>query len=238
MIKVDNYSIFGGTGFIGSNFLKQYPNNELIKRDSLDFKNNKIIYFISTTHNYNIYENLELDVKTNILHLCKLFKYIKDSPKDIEINFISSWFVYGKVSKRELPVKESHYCDPKGFYSITKHTAEKMLISFAETFGVKYRILRLCNVMGPGDKDFGPKKNALTWMIYQLFNNNQVEVYDKGLAIRDILHIKDVVDAISLVIKKGEINSIYNIGRGQPTSIYDVINLAAEILNKDSLINS
>ena len=66
------------------------------------------------------------------------------------------------MKTKNLPVNESQPCDPKGFYSITKKCAEDLLISFCNTFGVKYRIIRLCNVMGKGDKGASSKKNAIT----------------------------------------------------------------------------
>ena len=43
--------------------------------------------------------------------------------------------------------QENALCDPKGFYSITKRTAEQLLISYCETFNIKYRIVRILCVV-------------------------------------------------------------------------------------------
>ena len=109
-------SIYGSTGFIGSNFLKIYPNNIKIKRGNLKPETQDILYFISTVHNYNVFEDITKDVKVNLELLCKVLENCKSN--NITFNFISSWFVYGKT--KNLPVNESQPCDPKGFYSITK----------------------------------------------------------------------------------------------------------------------
>ena len=79
--------------------------------------------------------------------------------KDFVFNFISSWFVYGDT---KLPAKESYQCKPKGFYSITKSTAEQLLISFCNTFKKKYRILRICNVYGLNDKNVSKKVKKIS----------------------------------------------------------------------------
>ena len=64
-------SIFGLTGFIGSNFLKIYPKHMPIKRDSLNPKTDDILYLISTVDNYNIFDDITKDVKVNLELLCR-----------------------------------------------------------------------------------------------------------------------------------------------------------------------
>ena len=150
-------------------------------------------------------------------------------------NFISSWFVYGNVP---LPAKETATCDPKGFYSITKRAAEQLLISYCETFGLNYRILRLSNILGPQDKKVSKKKNALQYMINQLKNNEDISLYDGGNTYRDYLYVDDCVDAINLILEKGDLNTIYNIGSGYPTYIGKVIEYAKEQLNSTSNIGN
>lgn len=226
-------SIYGSTGFIGSNFLKIYPNNVKIKRGNLKPETQDILYFISTVHNYNVFEDITKDVKVNLELLCKVLENCKSN--NITFNFISSWFVYGKT--KNLPVNESQPCDPKGFYSITKKCAEDLLISFCNTFGVKYRIIRLCNVMGKGDKGASSKKNAITWMINRIKANQPIDLYDKGEVYRDFLHVYDVCNAIELICKKGNKNEIYNVGSGKPTQIKYLIQLSKKITNSSSKIN-
>ena len=226
-------SIFGSSGFIGSNFLKIYPKHMPIKRESLEPKTNDILYFISTVDNYNIFDDITKDVKVNLELLCKVLENCKS--KKITFNFISSWFVYGINCKQ--PINESHRCNPTGFYSITKKCAEDLLISFCKTFEVNYRIIRVCNVLGNGDKRASAKKNALTWMINSLKENKPINLYDGGEVYRDYLHVKDVCNAINLICIKGNKNEIYNVGSGSPTKLKYMIDLACDYTNSKSKIN-
>jgi len=226
------YSVFGGSGFVGSNYCKLYPNCIIQKRSDRIPKTTNLIYFISTVDNYNVFNNITLDVETTLKVLCEVLDNCKVN--DFTINFISSWFVYGDT---KMPATESSVCSPKGFYSITKKAAEDLLISFCETYKQKYRILRLCNAMGTGDKKTSKKKNALSHMIDLLKKNKEVNLYDKGKPTRDILHVLDICSAIEIVCSKGKENSIYNIGRGEPTEIGYIIKYAKDFLNSSSKIN-
>jgi len=225
-------SVYGSSGFVGSKFCSLYP-NLIVKqgREERKPKTKNILYLISTVDNYNIHTNITLDVETNLKVLCEVLDFCRDS--NIAFNFISSWFVYGQS---ELPAKEEYYCNPTGFYSITKKAAEDLLISFCRTYGVKYRILRLCNVMGGGDGKVSSKKNALSYMIDLLKNDEDVYLYDNGTPLRDIMHVDDVCHAIELVCRKGKWNEIYNIGSGQPTPISAIIETAKECLKSNSVI--
>ncbi len=228
------YSVYGGTGFVGGNFCRLFSDNvSLQRRDERKPNTNEIVYFISTVDNYNVHTNITLDVETNLKVLCEVLDFCRDTNN--VFNFISSWFVYGET---ELPAKEEYYCQPTGFYSITKKAAEDLLISFCRTYGVKYRILRLCNVMGNGDGKISAKKNALSYMIDLLKKNEDVYLYDDGTPIRDIMHVDDVCRAIDLVCRGGKLNEIYNTGSGQPTPISGIIEMAKEYLGSTSNIKS
>ena len=230
-------SIFGSTGYIGSNFCKyKEENNESIlkvKRNDLRSKSDKILYMISTNHNYNVFDDPHLDINTNLNHLISVLEENKNSCK--EFNFLSSWFVYGNT---DLPAKETSQCNPTGFYSITKKCAEDLLISYCKTFNMNYRIIRLCNVYGSVDKNASSKKNALHYLVEKVCKNEDVELYENGDIIRDYMHVEDVCAAIDIILEKGRLNEIYNIGNGSPIRIKDLIETSVKITKSKSNINS
>ena len=211
-----------GPGFIGRNFYHMYePEVEIVNKDDRKPKSDDILYTISTVDNYNVHDNITLDVDTNLHVLCEVLDHCRS--ENITFNFISSWFVYGKGI---TPASETTPCNPQGFYSITKLCAENLIRSFAQTTGMKYRILRLCNVMGPGDRKANRKKNAIQWMINELKADRDVKMYDNGSHCRDIMHADDVCRAIRLVMDAGNYNETYNIGSGEPTSVSEIMTLA------------
>ena len=227
-------SVYGGAGFIGGSYCRLYPDDVVkIKRESREPETNEVLYFISTTSNYNVLESLHKDVDVNLTVMLEVLEHCKD--KDITFNYISSGFVYGNDV---IDAKEDDYCDPRGFYSITKRAAEMLLVSFCETFNVNYRIMRIANVYGTEDKDASGKKNALGHLVNQLKENNEINLYDGGDVLRDYLHVDDISRAVNLIINKGELNSIYNIASGKPKKFYDIIMYAKQYLGSERCINA
>jgi|TARA_Y100000034_G_scaffold128325_1_gene182689 nucleoside-diphosphate-sugar epimerase len=226
-------SVYGSTGFIGSNFCQLYDCEE-IERDERKPLSSEIIYLISTTHNYNVLNNSFIDIDTN---LCVLMETL-DACRSSNIktfNFISSWFVYGDTT---LPASEISYCNPKGFYSITKRCAEQLLISYCQTFDLDYRILRLGNVYGKTDQNASKKRNALQYLINRLKNNHDISLYDEGKFYRNFMHVTDVCRAIKKICDAGEKNEIYNIGSMNSYLFKDIIQIAVEKLQSTSRITS
>ncbi len=229
------YQIFGGHGFVGSEFVYQNP-SVCIVNEKIDYNVSddcdQILYLISTITNYNMKVNPYIDIETNLITLMRVLEQCKG--KDVVFNFISSWFVYGHT---EMPATEESVCFPSGFYSITKKAAEDLLICYCKTFGIKYRILRLANVVGAGDPKASPRKNALQYMINQMKEHKDINLYEGGELYRDYIHVSDVADAIRIVMNKGEVNKIYNIGNGTPLLLKDMVNYAHTKLNSRGKIN-
>lgn len=227
---MNSISVFGGSGFIGSNYCNKYE-SILIPRDDLKSQSSEILYFISTVDNYNVLNNSTLDIETNLIHLMRVLDANKEKLRCI--NFISSWFVYGDT---DLPANENSVCNPKGFYSITKKCAEDLLISYCKTNKINFRIFRLCNVYGKDDLKVSKKKNALQYLLNKLKNSEDIELYHGGRFYRDYMFVDDVCRAINHLIRFGEINSVYNIGSGYKIQFIEIINKALEITNSNSKI--
>lgn len=221
-------SIYGGTGLIGSYFNGLYGGN-VIPRNQLKPKNNRVLYLISTTDNQNIYLDPTIDVKTNLLELTKRLDACRKTGVH-EINFVSSWFVYGKDYDE---CKETDHCKPKGFYPITKLAAENLVIEYCNTFGMLWRILRLGNVYGGPDKGSN-KRNSLHKFINDIKQHKDIEVF-QGVS-RDYIHMFDVCRAINLVVNAGDINMIYNIGTGRKKSLISLLSKAKWYLKSPSQI--
>jgi nucleoside-diphosphate-sugar epimerase len=228
-------SVFGATGFIGSKFYNKYKDEcVIIPREEVVPQSNRVLYLISTVDNYNVLENPFIDIETNLIHLMKVLDNCKG--KDIHFTFISSWFVYGDA---ELPAKETSYCNPKGFYSITKRTAEQLLESYCKTFDMKYKIVRLANVVGKGDGKVSKKKNALQYLIEEMIHDRDINLYNDGNFYRDILHVDDAVDGLKFVMDKGESGEIYNLGSGcAPVLFKEMIRFLRNELQSSSKIGT
>lgn len=217
-------SLFGA-GFIGSRYIERYPETIVIPRGGVVSYSPVALYMRGTVTNYNVKDNLPYrDIEDNLIHFMEVLVATHEKWKEnFVFNLVSTWFVY---SPKQIPAKETSYCEPNGFYSITALCREQLLKSYCETFSLNYRILRLGNVIGVGDKKISRKKNALQHIIKELAQGRDVDYLYKGGAIRDYIEVRDCVDAIHLVLEKGNLNEIYNIANGQGFNVNDLVEVA------------
>lgn len=215
-------NICGGTGFIGSKYVEMFGNSatKIINRESREL-NDDVLYFISTTHNFNIPDDYRIDVNTNLMvlmeHLDSFRKFSERQTFKPVFNFISSWFVYGENKN----AKENSELNPKGIYSVCKMAAEKILIEYCNSFDLKYRIMRLPNVFG-FDKNSTKNKNAVAQVAMRMMNGEDVFV-QAGNMSRNFMDVEDCCRAINFCLEKMQKNDIINIG-GHNLKFRDMVN--------------
>ena len=226
---MNNLSVFGGTGFIGGKFCQLYPDKvTLVPRDGRNPPTKDVLYFISTTTNQSVFKDLHVDIDTNLTLLMDVLSNCRD--KDITFNFVSSCFVYGNDV---LDAKETDCCNPTGFYSITKRSAEQLLISYCKTFDIKYRIFRIGNVYGL-DPTITPGKNVLGYMIGLLKQHKDIKLFDDGDYKKDYMFVEDICRAIKFLINKSETNQIYNVATGSSMTFKDILLTASDMVSSRS----
>ena len=175
----------GGDGFIGKYLVKDNPDMYVVEgRDSLEPALPEILYLTSTVTNYNVFVNPFVDIETNQIHTIRVLDNArKKFGRDVVFNFVSTWFVYGKTDN---PAHEDSVCNPNGFYSITRYAGELLVRSYCEVFGIRYRILRLANVIGVGDLKASLTKNALVYLLQEISKGKPIKIYDSP-SYRDCL---------------------------------------------------
>jgi len=235
----ERISVYGAFGFVLGEFCRQNPEEVLrVEKSVVEPPTSKILYGISTTDNYNVFDNPYVDIETNLLHLISVLEAAhKKFGNRFHFTFISSWFVYGQIEfpmVTNYPLHEEAHCNPKGFYSITKRAAEQLLISYCETFKISYTILRLANVLGYRDMKVSTKKNALQYLIDKIVHSEPVELYDRGEFWRDYIDVRDCARAIKLAL--GEQNKIINISNGTSYLFKDLIDMAVRLSGSKSLV--
>jgi nucleoside-diphosphate-sugar epimerase len=215
-------SLYGATGILGSYFNGLFP-SACIPREQLEPDTENVLYLISTTDNATFKENPHIDIDTNLVQLMRRLEACRKT--DVEVfNFVSSWFVYGPY--HSYP-DETAICNPNGFYSTTKYTAEKLVKEYCQVFGIGYRIFRLGNVYGGPDSG-NIKRNALHYLINKIKNHEDIEVYIN--VSRDFIHILDVCRALDFLCEHGDVNTIYNIGTGLSTRLGDALDQAQHLV--------
>lgn len=259
MIEADNILITGVNGFIGSNLAK-----ECVKRGynviGIDIASTTIIPQICY-HQLNLYtdsidaivtlykpyavihcagmadvgysvKHPESDFISNVIVSRNVLYSIKDCSKKSRFIYLSSAAVYGDPSV--TPINEKVERNPISPYALHKTLVEDMCWYFIRQYDMDIRILRIFSAYGNG------LRKQIFWdMGQKLAKTKQLELFGTGNETRDFIHIRDLVDAILLVMNVTDTSErIYNIANGKENSIRKiteifccVLGLKADIIN-------
>ena len=150
--------------------------------------------------------------------------------KLIKFVHVSTDEVYGESM---LEVGEKHKTEhsilcPTNPYAATKAGAELLAQSYCHSFGMPIVITRGNNVYGPNQY---PEK-VVPRFIEQLQMGKKVTIQGDGSCVRAFLHVQDTADAFMLILEKGELGEIYNIGcdQGMEYSIMGVAKMLIELV--------
>ena len=118
-------------------------------------------------------------------------------------------------------------------YSSSKAGADLLAQAYFRTYGLPVTISRCSNNVGPAQ--FPEKLWPL--MIINALHDKPLPVYGQGLNVRDWLYVEDHCKAIDLIVRKGTIGEIYNVGGHNERANIDVVRTILKELGKpESLI--
>lgn len=143
------------------------------------------------------------------------------------ILIVSSAEVYG--NPKNIPIKETDPVNPSSPYATSRIEQEKLALKY----NLPIIISRSFNHTGPGQKPFFVVPAfAKQIAIIELNNIDPIIKVGNLDAKRDFSDVRDIVMAYQLLIKKGEINEIYNVCSGKSLAISDILNKLLQLSTK------
>ena len=182
-----------------------------------------VIHFAAQSHVQNSFDDSLQFTKDNILGTHILLECCRKYGKIERFIHVSTDEVYGESmnSVEEQHKTEHSILCPTNPYAATKAGAELIAQSYNHSYKMPIIITRGNNVYGPNQY---PEK-LVPLFIQQLQNDEQVTIQGEGTAVRAFLHAYDTARAFELILLKGKIGEIYNIGCDEDME-YDVMSVA------------
>lgn len=167
----------------------------------------------------------------NVIGTITLLEAIKNSKQEIKILLIGTSDVYGKQTK--MPLNENTRCKPNNFYSLSKLTVERIGKIYTDVFGLKIIFTRSFNHIGLGQSKGFVIPDICSQVANIEKNKQEPELHIGNLNIkRDFSNVEDIVNAYRLLLEKGRIGEIYNVGSGQSISIKNILKTILKESNK------
>ena len=193
--------------------------NHILNTYSID----TVIHFAAQSHVQNSFNESLKYTYDNIIGTHTLLECCHVYDKIQKFIHISTDEVYGEsmMNSDELKKDEHSILCPTNPYAATKAGAELIANSYHYSFKMPIIITRGNNVYGPNQY---PEK-LIPRFIDLLKNGKKVTIQGDGSNVRAFLHVTDVTNALDLILEKGVIGEIYNIGSDEEKE-YSVLEIA------------
>ena len=207
---------------------------EQVDKLFIEEKPDIIVNFAAESHVDRSIEEPELFLKTNIIGTSVLL----DACKKYGIkryHQVSTDEVYGDLplDRPDLFFTEMSNLHTSSPYSASKASADLLTHAYYRTYNIPVTISRCSNNYGP----YHFPEKLIPLMIINALNDKKLPVYGKGENVRDWLYVEDHCSAIDLIISKGKVGEVYNIGGHNERANIEVVETILHILGKpESLI--
>lgn len=198
-----------------SNYNKTH---KLIKKINPD-----IIFHLASAA--NVRESFDVPkkiIENNNSITLNLLEVIRKNRINPLIIIVSTSEVYGKVRKKDTPIKETKNINPVNPYSVSKAFQDLLSQVYYKSYGLKIIITRMFSYT-----------NARKKSLFQTSFAKQIAEIEKGKrkilthgnlnSVRDIIDISDAMEAYWLTAKRGKVGEIYNISGNKVISVGDYL---------------
>ena len=228
LTKDDKIKIFGIYRSSGRKNLLRNKRIKLFKGDLCNFKktqkiikkiNPNIIFHLASTSNVReSFDSPKKTIENNNAITLNLLEIIRTNKINSLIIICSTSEVYGKVTKKDIPIKETKSINPVNPYSVSKAFQDLLSQIYFKTYGLKIIITRMFSYI-----------NARKNYLFQTSFAKQIVDIERGKkkilthgnlnSVRNIIDITDAMEAYWLTAKRGRIGEIYNISGNKVISV-------------------
>ncbi len=188
-----------------------------------------VINFAAESHVDRSIKNGKIFLETNVIGTKNLMDMcLKYNLK--RYHQISTDEVYGDLEVNDAKsFSEEDILKPSSPYSVSKASADMLVMSYFRTFNLPVTISRCSNNYGP----YQYPEKFIPVIITKAIKNEKIPVYGKGENIRDWIHVYDHSISIDKIIREGRIGEIYNVSSRNEIKNLDLAKKILDILDKD-----
>jgi len=188
-----------------------------------------VVNFAAESHVDRSIENPSVFLETNVMGT----QVLLDASRQFGVkrfHQVSTDEVYGDLplDRPDLFFTEKTPLHTSSPYSASKASADLLCQAYFRTYGLPLTISRCSNNYGP----YQFPEKLIPLMIANALADKPLPVYGQGLNVRDWLYVEDHCAAIALILEKGRVGEVYNIGGHNEKRNIDIVRRILSILGK------
>lgn len=185
-----------------------------------------IVHFAAETHVDRSILSAGTFVLTDVFGTYVVLEAARRAGRVRRFLHISTDEVYGSIHEGKFD--ENSPLNPSSPYAASKAGADRLAFAFYKTYGLPVIIARPSNNFGPNQH---PEK-AIPLFITNAIDDLPIPLYGTGENVRDWLYVEDDVDALLLLLEKGEPGQVYNIAASNEVKNIDLAKMILDYLRK------
>lgn len=199
--------------------------NEVIKKHGITH----LINFAAETHvDRSIHGGIKDFVLTNSLGVQMLLDATRFNKLERMVN-VSTDEVYGALKLDEdTKFTEDTPIMPNMPYAAAKAGGDLMCHAYWVTHKTPVIVTHCSNNYGP----YQFPEKLIPFFIFKAMSGEKVPIYGDGLNVRDWIHALDHASALDLLLHKGELGEVYNIGVDNERNNLEITKMILGILGK------
>ena len=188
-----------------------------------------VVNFAAESHVDRSIDNPGVFLNTNIIGAQVLMDACRKYGLE-RFHQVSTDEVYGDlpIDRPDLLFTEQTPIHTSSPYSASKAAADLLVLAYHRTYKLPVTISRCSNNYGP----YQFPEKLIPLMIANALHNKPLPVYGKGENVRDWLYVEDHCSAIDLILRKGTIGEVYNIGGNNEMRNIDIVKIIVKELGK------
>lgn len=186
-----------------------------------------VVNFAAESHVDNSIKAPEIFIETNVQGTLNLLQASKEIGVERFLQ-VSTDEVYGSLGATGY-FYETTPLAPNSPYSASKASADLLVRAYYETYNLPVLNTRCSNNYGP----YQYPEKLIPFFISKLLRGEKVPVYGDGLNVRDWLYVYDHCEAIDMVLHKGKVGDVYNIGGHNEKTNLEITKLIISSMDKD-----
>ncbi len=211
--------------FVKGNITDRDLVDKLFAEEKFDW----VVNFAAESHVDNSIKNPEIFLKTNIIGT----QVLMDASKKYAVkryHQVSTDEVYGDLplDRPDLLFTEDTPIHTSSPYSSSKAGADLLVGAYYRTYGLPVTISRCSNNYGP----YQFPEKLIPVIISKALKNQKVPVYGKGENVRDWIHVHDHNIGVDLILHKGKVGEVYNLGGHSERTNLEVVKTILKTLGK------
>lgn len=179
------------------------------------------------------WKNPTLTIDVNVNGTINLLDSVRENNINTKVLIIGSSDQYGVIKPEDCPISEEHELNPSSPYAISKTTQEQIAKLYVKAYNMRIIMVRAFNHIGPMQSknfvvsDFASKVAEIEKGAEPIIKVGNLEAY------RDFTDVRDIVRGYTMLIEKGKIGEIYNIGSGNSYKIQEILDKLISLSNKN-----